>query len=294
MNINHLSTRPLNFVKVAVMICLASSWANAATLAYWRFEDTAYLDDSSGGGHTLGVVGTSPSQVTPLPSSGNGSAFSNPIPNTSAPNTGLADFGTSLAGNFSVADDGWMDPIGANGTFTLEAFVNLGGSLPNSHNPWIVSQYEYTSVGERSFAFGINRDTGGLRAIIAGSTGGSDRTTFESSLDLAENTDYYVAMTYDSSNITFYIQDLTNGGVLQSQNIAHSQSLTGSSADVSVGGWDGVNGPDERWKGLIDEVRISDTVLSSSEFLVTVPEPSTYALLFGGLGLWIAIIRRRS
>ena len=205
MHINRLPTqsiRPFDLIKVASMFCLVGSWANAATLAHWRFEDTAFLNDSSGGGHTLGVVGTSPTQVTPLPSSGNGSAFSNPIPQTGASNSGLADFGTGIAGNFTVADDGWMDSIGTNGTFTLEAYVNLE-DLSNI-NPWIVSQYEYTGVDERSFAFGVSRDDGGLRAIIAGNTDGSDRTTFESSLNLAFNRDYYVALTYDSSNITFY------------------------------------------------------------------------------------------
>ncbi|WFB36868.1 PEP-CTERM sorting domain-containing protein [Kiritimatiellota bacterium B12222] len=258
-------------------LLLLGTQAHPAILANWRFEDGSYLTDSSGGGHTLTGTTTPPTQVNPLPGSGNGSDFSNPIPQTGDGNTGLANYGSSQNGHLYLSDDGWMDSIAANNTFTVEALVNR---TTDKVAQYILSQYEYPGTGTRSFAFGVGGSN--LRMLL--SDDGDTFTTFNSTLSLDKNVDYYVAASVDATDptgsITFYLQDLTNGGTLQSQQLSHSLSgIYNPSVNVRVGANSTVT--ESRWTGLLDEVRISDTVLNSSELLVAIPEPSTMILVLG-------------
>lgn len=274
---------------IALLTLLASSLADAATLAYWRFEgdSSSFLNDSSGGNHTLSQTGTSNVGQTTLADAG--SHFSNPIPQTGAANYALANYGTLQSRELGVADTGnWMGAIAASGQFTLEAYVSPRLNL--SDNVYILSQYS-TAGNQRSFAFGITAGTGELRMLL--SDNGTSFTTFVTDgLALATDTDYYVAVSFDfSSGLTFYLQDLTNEGSLLSQSF--STTLTGvfdSTADVSVGGFQAIT--INRWKGLIDEVRISDLAMGSSQLLI-VPEPSSIFLLMSGLA-GIGLLRRRS
>ena len=101
---------------------------------------------------------------------------------------------------------------------------------------------------------------------------------------LEVNKDYYVAASFDptdqASGLTFYVQDLTASGTLQSTSVGHSvDSLYDSTARLYVGTYN--NDSSRRWKGLIDEVRFSDEVLPESRLLVSeslfssTPQPIT-------------------
>ncbi|VGO13916.1 hypothetical protein PDESU_02473 [Pontiella desulfatans] len=85
---------------------------------YWRFEQGAVTNDSSGNGLDLGQTGTGISGVS-RPASGSGSMLST-IPLTGATNNGVA-FLNGTGDQWSVADNALLDftPTG----FTFEAFV---------------------------------------------------------------------------------------------------------------------------------------------------------------------------
>ncbi|MEE4661776.1 MAG: hypothetical protein V2J89_15005, partial [Halieaceae bacterium] len=89
------------------------------------------------------------------------------------------------------------------------------------------------------------------------------------------NKDYYVAAAVDISGgtATFYTQNLTDGGDLISNTVAHT--ATGLESYTST--WIGET-PDPfnfTFDGIIDEVRISNTVLGENELLISaVPLPA--------------------
>jgi hypothetical protein len=132
--------------------------------------------------------------------------------------------------------------------------------------------------------------------------------TFWESPDTANNIisfnrDYYVAVSFDiaTDDAIFYWQDLTDGGTLQTQTVnlvtvfnKDATALGDPTLDFTIGY---SAGSDKRWDagGFIDSVRLSNTALSESELLISVPEPSTVALMLGGLaGLFVMVRRRRS
>lgn len=100
----------------------------------------------------------------------------------------------------------------------------------------------------------------------------SDGTAFElvgSDFILNTGIDYYVAVAVDLSGetVTFYLQDLTNGGTLQSVTKSHSRSTLNPISALAIGD-DGTGWPDFNLDGLIDEVRISEGVLPQEDLLI--------------------------
>lgn len=270
--------------------------SQAAVIGYWQFEDGAFLDDSSANGNTLTNVG-SMAQVA-IPGSGNGSDFPTTIPQTGASNGRIADFtATSGVSGFSDADNASYGSIAASGAFTIEAFINSGsGGGPPEDSRYIAAQYDSGS-SQRSWGFQVNQDDG-LTLFLG------DMGTFWESPDSANNIidlnkDYYVAATFDiaTDDAIFYWQNLTDGGTLQSQTVSlavDATALGDPTLDFTIGH---SAGSTKRWDagGFIDNVRLSDTVLTSGDLLVSVPEPSTVALVLGGLaGLFVMVRRRRS
>lgn len=264
--------------------------ASADTIGYWRFEDGAFLSDSSGNGNTL--TNTGMTQAT-LPGAGNGSAFPNPVPQTGAANGSLAAFGGTKDG-FSVSDNTSLSTIASNNTFTLEAIINastISNTSPEDSR-YLVSQYN-SSTTQRSFSWQINTNEG--FSVFLGETGGGFAGSLVSSNSLiASNKDYYVAVSYNAATDTgtFYWQNLTDGGALQSESVSTGStfSLHNSTEDLTIG-----FRPDssKEWSNgaLIDEVRVSDEVLSEPELLVNIPEPASLALM--GLGTLLMLGRRR-
>jgi hypothetical protein len=168
--------------------------------------------------------------------------------------------------------------------------------LPSgTENYYVVSQYT-TTGDQRSFSFGIDPDER-LKILLS-----SDGTTFASYTStlpaLALDTDYYIGVSFDAANttsgLTFYLQDSTNSGSLQSLSTVHSTTgVFDSTADVLIGSFNG-SVSTNRWKGYVDEARISDTVLSQSQLLISVPEPSSYVLLMGGMAALLLLRRRHA
>ena len=88
--------------------------------------------------------------------------------------------------------------------------------------------------------------------------------------------------------LPFFIQNLTDGGSLQQVDASTTlTSLFDSSADFTIGS---VIGGTRLMDGLFDEVRLSDIRLEAEGLLISVPEPSSFAL--AALGL-LGLRRRR-
>jgi len=274
---------------ISLLFCISlyvafQAHAHAATVAHWRFEgtDVTFFEDSSGNGHDLGFDdNTTVESATPytLPTTGAGSAFLDPLPQSGLLNTGAANFTTSGVDGYLRAPD---SSAWTTNTFTIEAMVNLTtvGALQS-----IAGQLSTIEAAKRTLLFHVN--SGNKLAIII------NNDTISSSLQLSGSVDYYVGVAVDltapeNERLTFYLQDLTNGGALQSQTLdTDSTNILDNISPFSIGS---TSSPSSRFNGLIDEVRFSDTALEASELLIA-PEPAR--AMFLCLGLMLASLRRK-
>jgi hypothetical protein len=106
--------------------------------------------------------------------------------------------------------------------------------------------------------------------------------------------DYYVASVFNlaAQQVTFYLQDLTNAGPLQTSTAAHPLTTLNTTSGLVIGGFT-VDAFEFGLDGLIDEVRLSNTVLAPSDLLVSaVPVPAAVWLLCSALG-GLGFARRR-
>ncbi len=279
-------------------LALALSFAqtNAATVGHWQFEGAStstaganndWLDDYSGNGHDLTVGGGDTAQAS-IPLSGNGSDFPNPVPQTAASNSKMV---TNSTGYLTAADNAvWTDP-----TFTVETLFNI--SSDSSTNDGFLISHFAASGNQRSWA--IYLETTGNEIKFLFSANGSSSELVNSGFTYSLNTDYYLGISVDAADtsaagLTFFLQDLTNAGSLQTASVTHT-TTSFKNASTSLSFWAQGSGSSTGFiQGVMDEARFSDTRLSQSELLISVPEPGTYALLTGLTGLvWVMIRRRR-
>lgn len=264
---------------------------NAATIGYYQFEDSpGVIEDSSANNRDLTAGGTAGGQVaSPFGS------VSNP-PDGSVQNTEAMSF--SLNRYFTTADRSYSD-------LTIEAFVNLNSVDSAASSRVFASQFGTGT--NRAFNFGV--------AGNGSTTFSADRTLFlqlynsadtlinlDSTFRLTLGVNYYLAASIDAGalnggvdgSVTFYLKDLTNGGSLQTATVtaAGLNAFKDSNALTTIGGSNGGTG--SLWDGTIDEVRFSDTALGSNELLVSsIPEPSSFAAVAGGLALIGVACRRK-
>jgi len=222
---------------------------DAATVAYYRFEDSpGFTNDSEGTRHLVnnGAVQTN------LPVSGRGSKFPDPIPLTSAANTNAAEmdggdyFDTGAGGGNLITTD----------KFTVEALVHMD-----------------TIAGQQAIA--AQWDTGGKRSWILRLESGaphllvsSNGTGFEkqsSGLTMVEDRDYRLAVTYDEGAASFYLRDFTFNRDTSNSATFSTHTSVFATDQLTVGAQ---FGGAVKLDGLLDEVRISDAVLDITDFLV--------------------------
>ena len=271
------------FLVVAGVLGLMVAAAQAGTIGYWRFEGSSFLGDSGPNGLALTTTGTAPSQLT-LPATGAGSTFYDPVP--AGANASAANYGTSQTGNFRIADTAAFTVS----DFTIEALVNKAAT--SSNVMYVASQWSNAGsfTNQRSWTFYMT--AAGEMTVSLNHNGGSTSTTIASGLTLDTGDDYYVAASFDlsdqASGLTFYVKNLTDGGAMQTASFGHTlTALHNSTAYFEIGTYNNSDGS-RRWKGLIDEVRLSNEVLPPSQLL---PEPATLALL--GMGAATLVFRRR-
>ncbi|MFI4910173.1 MAG: LamG-like jellyroll fold domain-containing protein [Sedimentisphaeraceae bacterium JB056] len=252
-----------------VLLLAAVSLVNGA--AYYTFEE------GSDGNGAIGSAPTTSGWVTDSYGSSNGTVTSV---------NGYPRYGDSVSplasGNLALefgqkqnsvdfgndADFQWSE----NASKTVEFFVRRDGNGPDGSTTEFIMSKGYTSSGGWQMTF--NRSAGSIRFQIQGET-------IESSSVFTDSLWHHVAVTHaaDSAHYDLYV-DYELAGSLDGFG---SGSVTSAAFSVGKGyGWQ-----DQRvFSGAIDEFRITDSVLSTNEFI---PEPATIALF----GLGGILIRRR-
>jgi len=283
-----LQLHPL-YLRTGILLCgvlLGFQTASAAVIGYWRFEDGDFLTDSNGGGD-LTSSGTAPIAYA-LPGSGAGSDFPNPVPLNDLSN----EQGASFDGSGRLRTTGVTDESFVGGrSLTFETFFNTNSTASDFglFSLWASSSYRQASIEVNGGFLGASLKYGS--------------TEFEndSTLSVTAGVDYYAAAVVtgnSTGDVVFYLQDLTNGGSLQTQTISFDPGGTNTddfanvsgTVDYSLGSISGSGYLDS----IMDEARVSNHAMGSEDLLM-VPEPGTVTLLgLSGLALLMAARRRRN
>lgn len=139
-------------------------------------------------------------------------------------------------------------------SFTAEAWISADGWQNNIYEGTIVLKENNTTNGGWMLRAGNN---GNLGCGIGAGVNGSWSEINTSSLNLSLYAWYHVATTYDGSYLRLYL----NGTILDSLSVSINVNA-GSSTPLTVG-YHPTYG--RHWYGAIDEVRVWDRALSSSE-----------------------------
>ena len=212
-----------------------------------------------------------------LPSDGRGAKFPVDFAGIGA-NDSAADSIRAIAG-LSAA----TTPVDQ--AFTIELFANLDDLSANDIHARSVLVAQVTnpwSPGPFGWAFVIERD--GIAAAKAGDPDSepqelelfaSDGETFwhmPSGILIDEQTDYYLAASFDiNADVRFYVKNLANGRV-ETSNIDHSLPRLNPDPFLQIVAPYNFGFVD----GVLDEVRLSNHVLSDDELLISIPDSSAF------------------
>ncbi len=267
--------------------------SQAAVVEYWDFEDGVNgqsftpTGNPNGSGGSVGVNGT---LMRGWDSIGGTSWTNDTSPN-----------GGSL-GMYSAYQDGYINNDGnvlANGwtssDFTIEMHVRI-----DDNNGW------ETLLSRQGASFGGNEgdlyfqrkgiDAGEFRFnyLPSGATGTGDRIIVDGATPLQAATWYGLAVVADSTagTVSLYLDDGT-GYALDGQVSGLTQDLGILSSTFDWAFFrDYWGGGSDNTIGVMDNVRISDTALTTGELIPVIPEPATIGMV-GLFGAGMLFIRRR-
>ena len=249
--------------------------ASAGTIAYYRFEGDLSNSAGTGGGSVIGHELYSPSTPSPI------------VPQTGLPNNQSLGLGlTSVEFNYPF-------PFNAPGDATLEFWLNpaqLGGGLYQGilwtttvccdNNRFNIFLKDNMGGAGWSFNVDYREPDGTLHSLLNSEQ--PDGVTIPYAVPAEEWT--FIALVRSGDTYSVYFNN--------------DQTPVASAIDVNPNlptdaGWL-INGWIQQ-SGLIDELRLSDSALTPSEFLISsVPEPETYVMMLAGLGLLgFAVCRRK-
>ncbi|MGB0775493.1 MAG: LamG domain-containing protein [Akkermansiaceae bacterium] len=171
----------------------------------------------------------------------------------------------------------------ATGSFTLEAVLNWNNTSQTRNG--IMGQ----TGGDQIW---IREDGGNLQyAIGAGDAVSAFGSTIDISSAKGDGNYHSIALVYDGPNGE--VRTYVDGALVHTNTDADIGTLPATMldplSDFRLGSYNGAE--NQEFTGIMDQFRVSDTALTPAEFLTTVPEPSSTALL--GLGGLALILRRR-
>ena len=286
--------KTLIFSMAVIMLCLS---VNAATVAYWRFEDgtagvvNGTYVDSSGNGSTMTVNGATGTADVPWAV----------VPQTAQANLLAADYvdgSNYFTGDYLTTDGSTyidtfnFDTVG----WTIEAIVKF-----NSNTNWGVHARPGVVCKEGDNVtypfFNLQLDENNKIRVVTSRTSPAERR-INGTTTIQFGTWYAIAVTYDRSaegsdrEAELYLKEVSAPSYNREGGTSGPWSGIDLNGDTpwTIGRGFRDNGPKGFVDGSIDEVRISDVVLAEGDFLGTIPEPS---LVIGGIALALLAFRRK-
>lgn len=257
----------LSFIIVLLFVCVS---VDAATVGYWQFDDnepgTATVAgqrvvDSSGNGRDLYTVST-PSFVQCNPLYGEGSAMYL----TSGADELWFDAGHDFGDGGAVA--GSSIDFAANGSFTIEAMIRIPGGTSTSTICTILQKYGTNGTDPTKYPsiYFRTESSTKIRFSITDSENKGTTYTAEGLPNLYDGKWHHIAAIRDYWNamVYVYLDYVLVGSTLET-------IFTGDFTDTTSRWYIGSMGPatstNREFVGGIDFIRISNTVLSTSEFI---------------------------
>jgi hypothetical protein len=315
-----------NVLLVMMVLVMCAMSVHAGTVAYWRFEDgtagtdvqhlsgsdgvySADIADVSGNGNDLSAWSTG---------GGPGYGYRSDVGLSTVPQTGATN-------NLSVKNTGGVPGMftqtgsGVSTMTPVQWTIEASFKLENGGNKTIIGRDSRGSVlyngggqeadlaalylqvvGNNALAIKFC-DAEGYWHVAQSADGAYQGFNWGEDPDGVNAPWYSIAAVSDGSTLSLYLTQIGTGGwnlIAETDLTLSGSTNTALTAGAGDGGdWDAGNwtvgrglfagGHGDRAYGFIDEVRISDSALAVSEFLV--PEPATLMLL----GLGAMILRRK-
>lgn len=254
---------------IATLTCIISfayigSIANADEIGYWRFEE------GTAAGTAVGV-----DSILDFSAFANhGTPSGDPVYNSSVavgtiPLTGAAN----LLG---------LDFDGTGDTVLIPTDAALNSAAPFTVEFWMNSSDATTGqklLVDKSHGFGDSTgwffQTNGVGRVGFGLGSAGSFNGIESISNIFDGQWHHLAGTYDGSTVELFVDGV-------SQDTISVGAFSNNNRDIRIGS---ARNNGRFFNGQIDELRVSNSVLSPSQFL-SVPEPtSAVVLMFGVIGL---------
>ena len=301
-----MSKKATKLAFLAAVMCggIVAESASAAPLGYWRFEQDADASVTAANGVEIVEAvsevnpGLMPGQMNATqPPSGNEKApiYSNNVGGAFVydPVTGLYtanSLSMQSPATMNASDDAQLYASGSAPTLdelrdsTFEMFIQItnNGAAANMAGSTRIANLD----GSNRWNFNVNSNNVNFRVDTA-SANVASISEFGSPLEDGEWHHLAATVAYDE------VDNLTTVELFIDYTSAGSQTAAGVFDPTSYLRF-GADGSDGNLDWFFDEVRISDGVLTSSQFLQlsAVPEPGSFALI--GLGAALTLARRRS